>query len=578
MKLDRITIRNVLGARDIDLRGLAPVQLLVGHNGAGKSSVRDALALALTADLCRVSLKKDIAALITEGASDAAIEIDSGGATYAVAISASGKIADSQAGRETPPALPFVLDASRFGRLTETERRAFLFGLLGVETTHIAIASRLVKRGCDADKVDAITPILRAGFDAGHKHAKEMASQARGAWKAATGEAYGEKKADGWTAPAAEPVPAETIQNAERMLSTVADNIEAANQRLGAMNAEVTRARQQASRIADLTARADKIGRIEDKLQRDQAELEQWSGRLAELPPAAGDVAPSPSLACPDCGVALVLVGGALQHYEAPKADDPDTAVKRKQWVDAVALYTRSVENGRRDLADAQAAAATLKEIISDPVPSETEFAAATRELETMKADRQRYAAELAELRARKAAADAAGEKTQAAARHHADVQQWSAIADALSPDGIPAEMVTEALDPLNKRLAEDADWAEWAVPRIGADMAITINGRAYGLLSESERWRADALIAAAIAHFSGLRLLVLDRFDVLDMKGREDLLFWLSGMADEGEIDTALVLGTLKAAPSALPDHCAAAWIERGTVQQPAQAMRQAA
>jgi hypothetical protein len=39
-------------------------------------------------------------------------------------------------------------------------------------------------------------------------------------------------------------------------------------------------------------------------------------------------------------------------------------------------------------------------------------------------------------------------------------------------------------------------------------------------------------MLAEAISFQSGLRLLVLDRFDVLDAQGRSDLLAWLDVLA----------------------------------------------
>ena len=146
-------------------------------------------------------------------------------------------------------------------------------------------------------------------------------------------------------------------------------------------------------------------------------------------------------------------------------------------------------------------------------------------------------------------------------------MQQWLAIADALSPDGIQAAMLADALNPINARLAENAALAQWPAPKITADMAIVVDGRAIALLSESERWRTDALLTVSLAQLSGLRFAVLDRFDCLDMTGREDLLYWLSDLAEAQQIDTVIVLGTLKAAPpaGALPPHVEAHWIERG-------------
>jgi len=92
--------------------------------------------------------------------------------------------------------------------------------------------------------------------------------------------------------------------------------------------------------------------------------------------------------------------------------------------------------------------------------------------------------------------------------------------------------------------------------------MAVTINGtRPYDLACESEQWRADAILAAAIAKLSGLRLLLLDRFDVLEPDSRCALFDWLIGMRDD--FDTVVVAGTLKAPPSFAPeDGVQVAWL----------------
>ena len=65
----------------------------------------------------------------------------------------------------------------------------------------------------------------------------------------------------------------------------------------------------------------------------------------------------------------------------------------------------------------------------------------------------------------------------------------------------------------------------------------------------------------------SGLRILLLDRFDVLDAKGREDLIYWLDAMAADEVLDTALVFGTMKALPAGLPEAITPVWIEGGVV-----------
>lgn len=71
--------------------------------------------------------------------------------------------------------------------------------------------------------------------------------------------------------------------------------------------------------------------------------------------------------------------------------------------------------------------------------------------------------------------------------------------------------------------------------------------------------------IGAALAEISGLRCLILDRFDVLDLPGRADALGLVDALAADGRMDTILVLGTLKAAPPAPSDVFTVHWIEQG-------------
>lgn len=120
--------------------------------------------------------------------------------------------------------------------------------------------------------------------------------------------------------------------------------------------------------------------------------------------------------------------------------------------------------------------------------------------------------------------------------------------------------MLARALGPFNERLVGAHAATGWPLVQVAADMDVRAGGRAYGLLSESERWRADAVLAEAIAHAAGLRLLVLDRFDVLDLPGRGQLVRWLAGLS--AEYETIIAAGTLKAPPGTLPPGLSVAWL----------------
>jgi hypothetical protein len=144
----------------------------------------------------------------------------------------------------------------------------------------------------------------------------------------------------------------------------------------------------------------------------------------------------------------------------------------------------------------------------------------------------------------------------------------WDALGNALSPDGLPATLLARALDPLNERLLQAAGDSSWPTVVVHSDMRITAGfERDYRLLSVSERWRVDAMIAEAISHLSGMRMLVLDGFDVLEPAARGDLIGWLDVLVEQGELDTALIFGTLKEKPKGLPASIGVHWIANGRI-----------
>ncbi|MGV8533587.1 AAA family ATPase, partial [Pseudomonas aeruginosa] len=68
MRITKLEITNFQGLRHAALDVSAPVLLVAGHNGAGKSSLIDAISHAFTGKPGRVAQKQHIGQLITEGA------------------------------------------------------------------------------------------------------------------------------------------------------------------------------------------------------------------------------------------------------------------------------------------------------------------------------------------------------------------------------------------------------------------------------------------------------------------------------------------------------------------------------
>ncbi|UIY58209.1 AAA family ATPase [Burkholderia cepacia] len=588
MKITDIYVANVLGIRTADIRLAKPVTLFTGPNGAGKSSLQEAVRMALTGDTVRVALKKEYGSLVTEGADGGQIVVACGEQANSVTLP-SGKLKRELA---EDPRLPLVLDAQRFAHLGAAERRAFLYDLMGVKIGVDEMRARLLdKLGFRTDAVPApaaarlaaITPMLRAGFEAAQKEAADRARGAKQSWRNATGETYGSQKGATWR-----PAPVEFDEAALRKLTgdraTLDDRIGELQQQIGAADAADTAARARASKIADLRARAAGYAKAVELAQLADEQVAEFLPKVEALRVRAGAAPAGTECSCPECGALLRYLNGVLSAAAAAGARDADAAAKLPEYEHGLKTLQNAAANRKRDVEAADAAATQLRALEDDAEDSGAAAAresgdAARSELADLQRRRKQLDTDIATLREIERRAAGAADLAKQAAALHEDVAAYEAIADALAPNGIPADLLSEALTPMNERLVALAEMSEWADVTITPEMEIFADGRAYALLSESERWRVDAHIAAAISHFSGLKLLVLDRADVLVGPERDRLLYWLDDLAYGNQIDTALVFMSLKAPPGGLPEAIEAFWIEGGQVAPAAQhAIREAA
>ena len=86
MKISAITAKNFIGAVDVNLKLSRPVLLVCGKNHSGKSSIAQAVRMALTGEPSRVSLKKNYKQLITEGSDVGYAVVDHDGGRSAITL------------------------------------------------------------------------------------------------------------------------------------------------------------------------------------------------------------------------------------------------------------------------------------------------------------------------------------------------------------------------------------------------------------------------------------------------------------------------------------------------------------
>lgn len=587
MKISRITIDNFQGVRAVDLALPTPLALIAGHNGAGKSSIAEAMRLAFLGTPERVGLKKEYGALVSDGARLGAVVVELEEGTVSIALPKGTQSGEALV--PSSPALPYVLAPDRFAVAKPDDRRVLLFALTGTKVRPDDIEKRLVARNCDAKLVTQIKPILRSGFAAGAEHAKQQATQAKGAWKAATGEQWGSQKAEGWAAEVP-PFDHVALERASADLTVLDERIGTTNQTLGQMTEKAQAYAVAHDHLATRQALAAKLPELLRKLDFDLDEHAKLATHVEALQAKAG-TGPRQGLVhdLAQClshlwaseasknvafGIGLeikeVLATYERQYGKVGSTGDAEASAALPKAIEARDLMARSVENDRRDIAAAEAATADLNGGAQPEPVEQGDVEAVRARLTALKAERKNVDERVQGLLAAKTAAVSAGERTKNAALYHQEVLSWSAIGDALSPDGIPGEILAEALQPFNGSLADLAELAGWLPVSIDGAMNITYGGRDYRLLSESERWRVDCLLGLALASVSGLRCVVLDRFDCLDAAGRSDVLGLLDELAETGQVDSALLLGTLKGAPAAPTAHYTTYWINHGTQEQP--------
>ncbi len=131
----------------------------------------------------------------------------------------------------------------------------------------------------------------------------------------------------------------------------------------------------------------------------------------------------------------------------------------------------------------------------------------------------------------------------------------YDTLAKALAPEGIPSQLIAEALKPINDLLQVGA---EHLFPDrtlvLNKDLEIELSGSPFVTLCKSEQFRVGVAFQYALAKLAGARLLMLDEADILDPQNRGRLIGFL--LEIQPQFDTIMVFATADNARASLnPD-----------------------
>lgn len=576
MKISRLEVSNVLAISRADIDIPTPLLMVVGSNEAGKSSLADAISMAMLGVPSRVKHKKDLGQLLHDDAKKGRVTALSGDEVLGQYQLPKG----DHVAAELPNLefLPFLLRPRMFADLDLKERRAFLFKLTKQKNSIEKTAAMMLERGCRPDLVEEIKPMLRSGFPEASKSAAENATASKQLFKGLTGDNWGSIQSAEWEvhipeAPDMPDVSPAAINKEIAKYQTVSADIEKGILYVAKLQNDERLAQTFQARKEELEQSAGLLKRAQVKLQTDRESLEELenSFKLTQEQLAAAQAGVVP-VKCPCCDAELTIKGQTLEKFAGLKADTKatsDLALALTKTRNAIDMMKRAIENDIAAVTTASNAAADLAAHIEAgaPVVKPSDIETGEAKLAECREVAGKLRIRVEAMKQRQELLETAEETNKTANKHHLDVIEWLKVSAALAPDGIPADILATALKPVNDSLAILSRLAGWKKVVIGDDMELTAAGRLYGLMSESAQWRIDTLIACAIAQISELKFVLVDRWDVLDVVGRGRCVALLRELTSMGALDQAIICGTLKAKPNS-SDTTTVVWFEDGKVE----------
>lgn len=521
------------------------VLVVAGANGAGKSSLCRAAACALLRDVAVLGRTKgDRDAQTRDGAKSGVVMLSDQLGGWQGKFP-SGEM--TQQGRidDLPAASAVAAGLVRPAAMPAKDRAALLVEALRAVPTEAEWAAACAEAGI-ADRAAATwKEIEKAGWDAAAQAWAKDGTQAKGAWREVTGgKTWGEKAAEGWQPDGhGEDLRATSVEQARAAYLAAKAARDAALTKAATASRDQGRLDEIEAQLSDLCAQREQAFAAKEELAAKHATLKEQF-----------DTAPrsrSTRTVCPCCNADLEIRNGVTLHRIDGKLPEAISAEKLQE-------ETRLAYAG---LCGAESRYATLSGRIETLTEERDRIAAMPERGDSGDAVEEAERA-LVEAEAFGKAVTA----THRAADIHRDIMSWIALAGLAGPEGLRKRKLADVLKLVNGSLADLSREMGCGEIAIWPDLSITMGGRPYDLLSQSERWRVDAALAVELGRRDGSSLIVLDGADVLDAKGRSGLL----SMLFETGVAALVTMTAPRSQAQKLADSgVATAWIERGEVAE---------
>lgn len=518
----KITAKNFRGLRHAEVTA-DPLILATGTNAQGKSSLAQAVAACLTGRAIEESFelrKADIKMLVRDGSTVATIDI--------VNAEGSAKMTYPDAKLQTfgdaPRASLFAAGLASIPTLPAKERAAALAPYMKATPTYEDLRAAAAANGFE-DKAaqQCWAAIERDGWDGVLKSVEDRRAQSRATWEQVTGESFGSQKAqtwlpDGWQNDLLGDITVEALTDAVEQARAAVDAA------VGGRAVEVhdiERARALADDGALRLQQLDEAKNAVEALKREKASVEEQKYKA----PAPHNFAP---LECPHCGGKIRLASVPNRPYgeKLEKAVEiPEEENKRRRTLTAELDGKLSNVQGR--LAAAQRNLTIAEERCAESTAMRDKLAADAGIDENAATEEEAARSRLREAETNLIRFKRKTEAEQAYRRWDANDKFAKVLSN--GPDGLRAKKLAEATLLFNSQiLAPVCQAAQWGKVEITEDFRVTLDGRVFPLLSDSDQLRVKIVLQVAMAKIDGSSMIVVDRAEALDGANKKKLFMML--------------------------------------------------
>lgn len=573
MKIKHLFVSQFLGIKEADLALRKPVNIFLGQNAVGKSSLAASLEFLVTGRARGLGFKKEQGQLLHDGASRLEVAASCEGLTLRrTRTRTTETIRAIEDGKTETDKIPDVL----IGLHSIALNPSLYFDLDPIERK--AAISRLVA----ADKkltVEELTALLPQGVPAewpsqvlarGFSGAEELAINNRREGKRKLEDLKRVQK----------PKALVTIDNIEfNFEQIVLDDIEdlaidlqaqrdalfikkgtvaAVKKSKPELEKERAKIQSEIAEIEKTIAARDKkilekeLNSVSKRKGEAEAELRSTMGRIAVLQETPAIKIPNldfeqcPIMTTVNCPVSIKerdkFLKAAVGIQESVQKQFNEEKATARRFETFIAEAEEKIKTNSAILREIESAEKRLVKLSDSLGPLNMEIEQAPQETQTASLD-----AEIAELDRRLALGNnlhrlyndyqkQLTEHTEAQAaiiETEAAIEMYDMLAKALSPQGIPATLAERAMSEFKVVIA--ANGSALGMPFLGIssdDYLPSWNGRPFQLLCESEQWRAELAFQEAIARLSGAPWLIIDRASLLDPENKSAFGEFLFNMA----------------------------------------------